>query len=329
MEYGTKIRLLYLYQYLLEHTDPDHPQSTAELTKMLKDDYDLKVSRNTISNDLAILRESDLHIEYIELTQNKYFYNGRPFEVSELKILIDALSSARFITPNISSNLIAKLLTLTTVENAQRLRRHISVTDRYKSSNHSGYYSVDAINNAVDLHRKIRFYYTDFDVNKKRYVTNDGKPYTISPYELTWDGDYYYVRGFCDERQAMRTFRLDRIKGQPSILHEIAVTPPDNYNPEEYHKAVFRMYDTDEPKEVALFCHVSAMKYLIDNFGQRFWSEPVDEEHFRAKVRVCTSTTFYRWVFGFTDSIRIEGPEETVEEYREQIRSAAKENGVL
>ncbi|MDY4693520.1 MAG: hypothetical protein SO401_08195 [Blautia sp.] len=102
MEYGTKIRLLYLYQYLLEHTDPDHPQSTAELTKMLKDDYDLKVSRNTISNDLAILRESDLHIDYIESTQNKYFYNGRPFEVSELKILIDALSSARFITPNIS-----------------------------------------------------------------------------------------------------------------------------------------------------------------------------------------------------------------------------------
>ena len=146
-------------------------------------------------------------------------------------------------------------------------------------------------------------------MNKKRYVTNDGKPYTISPYELTWDGDYYYVRGFCDERQAMRTFRLDRIKGQPSILHEIAATPPDNYNPEEYHKAVFRMYDTDEPKEVTLFCHVSAMKYLIDNFGQRFWS--------------------YRWVFGFTGSIRIEGPEETVEEYREQIRSAAKENGVL
>ena len=143
------------------------------------------------------------------------------------------------------------------------------------------------------------------------------------------DGDYYYVRGFCDERQAMRTFRLDRIKAQPVILHEIAVTPPEGYNPEEYHKAVFRMYDTDEPKEVTLFCHVSAMKYLIDNFGQRFWSEPVDEEHFRAKVRVCTSTTFYRWVFGFTGRIRIEGPEETVEEYREQIRSAAKENGVL
>lgn len=328
MEYGTKTRLLYLYQYLLEHTDPDHPQSTVELTKMLKDDHNLSVSRNTISNDLAILRESDLHIDYIESTQNRYYYNGRPFEVSELKILIDALSSAKFITPNISRDLIAKLLTLTTEENAMMLRSHISVTDRVKSSNRTGYYSVDTINNAMNLQRKIRFQYTDFDINKKRYVANDGNPYTLSPYKLIWDGDYYYVRGFCDERQAMRTFRLDRIKSQPTILREVAVAPPANYNPEEYHKAVFRMYDTDEPKAVTLFCHVSAMKYLIDNFGQRFSSELVDEEHFRAVVHVCTSTTFYRWIFGFTGKIHIEGPEETVEEYRDLIRNAARESGL-
>ena len=325
MECGTKIRLLYLYQYLLEHTDPDHPQSTAELTKMLKNDYDLKVSRNTISNDLAILRESDLHIDYIESTQNKYFYNGRPFEVSELKILIDALSSARFITPNISSNLIAKLLTLTTEENAQRLRRHISVTDRYKSSNHSGYYSVDAINNAIDLQRKIRFYYTDFDVNKKRYITNNGKPYTLSPYELTWDGDYYYVRGFCDERQAMYTFRIDRIAEQPKILNQIAVSPPEDYSPAQYSKCVFRMFDTDQPEEVQLQCHISTMKYLIDNFGMDVKTEPIDEESFKANILVCTSSTFYRWIFGFNGKMRIMGPESVKTAYREMLRKALEE----
>ena len=326
MENGTKVRLLYIYKYLLEHTDPDHPQSTAELTKMLENDHHMKVSRNTISNDLAILRESDLDIEYIESTQNKYYYNGQPFETSELKILIDALSSAKFITPNISRDLIAKLLKLTTEENALKLRSHISVSDRVKSNNRSGYYSVDAINSAMNLHRKIRFQYTDFDVNKRRYVTNNGNPYTLSPYELTWDGDYYYVRGYCDERQAMRTFRLDRIKSQPTILREVATAPSKNYNPAEYRKAVFRMYDTDEPKDVSLFCHVSVIKYLIDNFGQRFLSLPVDEEHFRAEVHVCTSATFYRWVFGFAGKIRIEGPEEAVQEYRKLIRIATQEN---
>lgn len=143
---------------------------------------------------------------------------------------------------------------------------------------------------------------------------------------MTWDGDYYYVRGYCDERQAMRTFRLDRIKSQPTILREIATAPSKNYNPAEYRKAVFRMYDTDEPKDVSLFCHVSVMKYLIDNFGQRFLSLPVDEEHFRAEVHVCTSATFYRWVFGFAGKIRIEGPEEAVQEYRKLIRIATQEN---
>lgn len=294
MENGTKLRLLYIYQYLLEHTDPDHPQSTVELIQMLKNRYDMKVARNTVCNDLIILRNSDLHIEYVESTQNKYYYDGRPFEVSELKILIDALTSAKFITERMSQELIAKLLTLTTEENAVQLRRHISVEGALKSDSRSGYYSVDTINNAISLGRKISFRYTDFNVKKERYVTNEGKPYTVSPYDLIWDGDYYYVRGFCDERQNMRTFRLDRIESQPVLLNEIATMPPENYDVARYNKTVFRMLDTEEPVEVELLCNVSAMKYLIDNFGKNFDAEEIDENTFKAKVMVCTSSTFYR-----------------------------------
>lgn len=325
MENGTKLRLLYIYQYLLEHTDPDHPQSTVELIKMLKDKYDMKVSRNTVCNDLIMLRESDLHIEYVESTQNKYYYNGRPFEVSELKIIIDALCSAKFITERFSDELIAKLLTLTTEENARQLRRHISIESQVKSDNRFGYYSVDVINTAIDLKRKISFRYTDFDINKHRYVANNGLPYTISPYELTWDGNYYYVRGFCDERQAMRTFRLDRLEDQPALLNEVAVSAPDTYNPVEYKKAVFRMFDTDEPKEVELLCHVSMMKYLIDNFGLDFKTEVFAEELFKAKVKVCTSSTFYRWVFGFGEKIQITGPASVVDDYKAMLQAAVNQ----
>lgn len=322
MENGTKLRLLYIYQHLLEHTDPDHPQSTVELIKMLQDKYDLKVSRNTINDDLILLRNSELHISYIPSTQNKYYYDGQPFEVSELKILIDAICSAKFITEGISQNLISKLLTLTTEENARQLRRHISVEGTAKSENRSGYYSVDVINTAIGLGRKISFRYTDFDVNKQRYVTNGGSFYTLSPYELTWDGNYYYVRGYCDEREAMRNFRLDRLDGQPTLLGDVAVPAPEDYNPAEYKKAVFRMMDTDVPEEVELFCHVSVMKYIIDNFGSDVKTEPVDEEHFKATVNVCTSSTFYRWVFGFYKNIRILGPEKVVQEYKDRLRDA-------
>lgn len=325
MENGTKHRILYLYQYLLQHTDAEHPLSTAELIKILKEQYAIKVSRNTISNDLVTLHNCGLHIEHYESTQNKYYYDGHAYDLAELKLIVDAISSSKFITQRKSDELITKLLTLTSVANAAKLRRHIYVAGRVKSDNEQGYYIVDALNEAIDTRRKIQFAYTDFDVNKNRYVTNDGTPYTVSPYTLEWDGDYYYLRGFCDERQAMRTFRIDRIAEQPKILNQIAVSPPEDYSPAQYSKCVFRMFDTDQPEEVQLQCHVSTMKYLIDNFGMDVKTEPIGEDSFRANVLVCASSTFYRWLFGFNGKIKILGPEAVKNAYREMLQKALYE----
>lgn len=325
MENRTKLRILYLYQHLVQHTDAEHTLSTAELMKILKEQYSVKVSRNTISNDLAILHDCGLHIEHYESTQNKYYYDGHIYELPELKILVDAISSSKFITQRKSDELISKLLTLTNSQNAAKLRRHIYAAGRAKSDNENGYYIVDAINTAIDTKRKISFRYTDFNVAKQRYISNDGKPYTVSPYTLIWDGDYYYMRGFCDERQEMRNFRLDRIAEQPKILNQIAVMPPDDYNPADYSKHVFQMYDTDEPIAVQLLCHASVMKYLIDKFGMDFDSEIVDDAHFKAKINVCTSATFYRWIFGFDGLIKILGPDSTVLEYKTRLKSALEQ----
>lgn len=314
-----------MYQHLLQHTDAEHPLSTAELMKILKEQYAIKVSRNTISDDLAMLHNCGLHIEHYESTQNKYYYDGHLYDLAELKILVDAISSSKFITQRKSDELITKLLTLTSVANAAKLRRHIYVSGRAKSENEQGYYIVDAIHEAIDTCRKIRLIYADYDVNKECYATNGGSPYTVSPYTLEWDGDYYYLRGFCDERQAVRTFRIDRIAEQPKILNQIAVSLPEDYSPAQYSKCVFRMFDTDQPEEVQLLCHVSTMKHIIDHFGMDVETEPIDEEHFRADILVCTSSTFYRWIFGFNGKMRILGPELVKTAYQEMLRKALEE----
>lgn len=322
---GTKPRILYLYQHLLQHTDAEHPLSTAELIKILKEQYAIRVSRNTISDDLTILHDCGLHIEHYESTQNKYYYDGHTYDLAELKLLVDAISSSKFITQRKSDELITKLLTLTSVANAAKLRRHIYVFGRAKSENEQGYYIVDAIHEAIDTRRKIRFIYTDYDVNKKQYATNCGAPYTVSPYTLEWDGDYYYLRGFCEERQAVRTFRIDRIAEQPKILNQIAVLPPEDYSPAQYSKCVFRMFDTDQPEEVQLLCHVSTMKHIIDHFGMDVKTEPIDEESFKANILVYTSSTFYRWIFGFNGKMKILGPESVKAAYQEMLRKALEE----
>ena len=326
MENGTKLRILYLYQHLAQHTDPDHTLSTAELMKVLREQYSLKVSRNTISDDLAVLHDCGMHIEHYESTQNKYYYDGQIYDLAELKVLVDAISSSKFITQRKSDELINKLLAFTSAENANKMRRHIYTPGRVKSDNENGYYIVDAINDAIDAKRKISFQYTDFDVNKNRYITSNGMTYTVSPYSLIWDGDYYYMRGFCDERQQMRNFRVDRIAEQPKLLNQIAVMPPEGYTPADYSRYVFRMFDTDEPVKVQLYCHVSVMKYLLDNFGSDIRTEVVDEEHFKAVVEVCTSATFYRWVFGFCGKTRIMGPQDVVMAYKDMLKKAMEES---
>ncbi len=134
---------------------------------------------------------------------------------------------------------------------------------------------------------------------------------------LLWDGEYYYMIGFCDERQAMRTYRLDRIEKQPDILRAPAIPKPDDFSIAERSRSVFRMYDTEEPVEVTLLCNASVMRYFIDYFGQNVNTEPVNEDHFCARISVCPSPTFFGWVFGFGGCIKILGPETVVSKYKE------------
>ena len=155
MENKTKYRIVYLYQLLVENSDESHPLSTVEIIDLLKTKYDIDVNRNTLGKDLEVMKQGGLPIEIIHSTQNKYYYDGQLFDLAELKVLIDAVLSSKFITEKKSQELIKRLLALTSEQNADQLRRHIDVSDRVKSENEKGYYILDAINSAIDSKKKI------------------------------------------------------------------------------------------------------------------------------------------------------------------------------
>ena len=136
-----KLRLLYIYKHLFRYSDEDHPVSTSELLKFLKDEYDMDVNRTTLPGDFAMMEMAGLHFEIVKSRQNKYYFDGRLFDVAELKLLIDAVSSSKFITEKKSKDLIRKLTALTSEYNAEKLRRHVTVEGRVKSENEKAYYS--------------------------------------------------------------------------------------------------------------------------------------------------------------------------------------------
>ena len=322
MENDHQLRLLYLYQILLGHSDVDHPLSTKELLELMESEHRIKLHRTTIPKYIELHNASGIEVMEIRSRDQKYYLGDRLCERPEIRLRMDAVQASKFISASKSRDLIAKLTRLTSDTNAAKLKSNMVVTGRVKSDNEKSYYIVEAINDAINEGKRISFTYTDYNAQKERVLRNDGNPYILSPYALIWDGDFYYVLGLNHGRNQLNTFRVDRISRQPKVLEEPAAPPSEDLNLADYSREVFQMYDTGDPIEVTLLCDNSLMKHLIDQFSLEVPTEVVDEGHFRAKVTVCISPTFFRWVFGWCGKMKIEGPASAVEEYHRLARAA-------
>ncbi len=316
-----KPRILYLYKILQERTDEDNPLTTSQLIEILSKDYGISAHRTTITKDIATLQEFGLDVVTVHSTQSKYFVGSRQFELPELKLLIDAVESSKFITKKKSDTLIEKIHTLTSSGQVSKLKRNNYVVDRIKPDNEQIYYIVDTINDAINESKQISFQYYDYSGLKKKVLRNKGEVYKISPYKMLWSGDYYYVIGYSEKKSKVINFRVDRIAATPTILTENALPIPKDFDLENFTREVFFMFSGEEV-EIDLRCDNSLMKTMIDRFGEDVTTLAYDMTSFRLKAEVSASPTFFGWVFGFGGKVQILAPESVKEQYKQMIIKA-------
>ena len=320
MESNSKERLLYIYKVLYEQTDENNPLSTSQIIDCIEKEYGIDSHRTTIAKDIDILKKFGVDIVKISSTQNKYFIASRKFEIPELKLLIDAVESSKFITQKKSEELVAKLASMTSKNQADKLKRNLNTPDRIKPGNEQIYYIVDTVNEAINQRKKISFQYYEYSADKKKKLKNDGMDYIFSPYTLVWNGDYYYMVGFSDKHQKIASFRVDRIAATPDILSEKIVPKPRNFNIAKFTKSVFKMYDS-EHVIAELRCDNSLMKVIIDHFGEDVRTSEYNNTEFIAKAEVSASPTFFGWIFGFGGKIQIISPQSLKNQYRDMVKS--------
>ena len=231
-------------------------------------------------------------------TQMRYRMLSRQFDTAELKLLIDAVESSKFITKKKSAALVEKLMKLAGSYQAEGLKRNLLAEGRAKTENEKIYLIIDVINDAINQGKKISFQMVEYSPKKRRVLHNGGEVYTFSPYSLVWDGDCYYVVGYSDKYGRAGSHRVDRIADRPVILEEKQAKPPKGFKLETYVNTMFRMYDS-ERQAVELICENDVMDALVDRFGTGFKVSPEDDDHFRAVVDIAVSHVFYSWVFGF------------------------------
>ena len=314
-----KKRLLMLIKLLQDHTDEDHPVSTRDIMAYYKENG-MSSDRKTLDADIKLLQEQGFDLIKIKSSPNKYYIASREFELPELKLLIDAVQSSRFITEKKSRELSKKLANLASAEQAKELDRHTGVNGRAKSTNEQQLYTVDTITKAINEKKKIRYQYQEYDGRKRKVLRNNGEEYVLSPYMLYWNEDFYYVVGYSDKRETITAFRVDRIINI-EITDAKAVKRPKGFKVSNYSDSIFGMYSGPE-SEVELECRNNLMKYIIDRFGEKIKVHPTENGTFLTTVTVQLSPVFYGWVFQFGGGIKITNPKFVKMNYEELLNKA-------
>jgi len=314
-----KLKLVYLIKILLEQTDEEHCITMQEIMEALAA-YDITAERKSIYADLEEIR--NLGIDIMGEQRGKtylYHVTGRKFELAELKLLVDAIQSSKFITVRKSRELIKKLEGLASVHEAKQLQRQVYVSGRVKTMNESIYYNIDGLHNAIAANRKIRFQYFQWNLKKEVELRKGGRFYEISPWALSWEDENYYLIGYDAEEEKIKHFRVDKMLKIQCLEEEregreLFV----QFDMAAYSRKSFGMFGGKE-EYVKLLCDNSLAGVIIDRFGKDVIMMPTDEGHFRVNVNVAVSEPFFGWLFGLGDKVEILGPDTVREKMREMV----------
>ena len=325
MDIHGKYRPFYIAKLLEELTDENHYLTTVQIIDLLHERYGMTTHRQTIPPDIEILRTIGMDIDCIPSTQNRYRLLSRHFDDAELKLLIDAVASAKFISQKKSEALTEKLVSFSSSYKAEELKRNISVESRVKSENELTLLIIDAVNEAINKGKQIQFRYFHYNARKRPEEKWKGYCYHTSPYRLVWNGDYYYAVCWNDKYNNIATYRIDRMLTVPEILEEDAVPLPKKVNIDKVINTVFKMYAVNaERVPVELLCENQVMDAMIDRFGKNVKTKTVDEGHFTAEVSVAVNDVFFSWIFGFGGKVKITGPEVVKAKYSDMVKKAAE-----
>ena len=314
-----KLKIFYILDYLQRNSREDHPITATELTDWLDREHNISCDRKTVYSDVAALQDYGIDIESLPGKNGGYYIASRNFELPELKLLIDAVQSSRYLTEKKSRELIEKLCTQCNEHDASLIRRNVLVSGRVKSMNETIYYNVDTIQDAISQNKQIIFRYFDWDFGGRRKYRE--KEYLASPYGLCQDNENCYLLAY-SERHGITSYRVDRMADIQ--LHSTKRVPCEELSGNalnEHANRLFQMFAGDEVT-VKMRFHRELINVVIDRFGRNTMLIPDGPDHFNFTVSVAVSPMFLSWVIGFGNKAKILYPQSVADRCRDLCREA-------
>ncbi len=316
--YDQKLKVLYILDYLQKNSHEDKPVRAGELIEMLSK-KEIKCDRKTVYSDIATLQEFGIDIISVPGKNGGYYIASRHFQMSELKLLIDAVQSSRYLTEKKSRELIEKLCEQVGEHEAGLLMRNVYVSGRVKSMNETIYYNVNDIQEAISQNKQITFRYFDWNIEGKRQYRD--KQYVASPYGLCQDNENCYLLAY-SERHGITSYRVDRMENI-DLLEEKRIPCPQLTGKAftEHANKLFQMFAGDA-LDVKMRFHKTLLNVVIDRFGRDTMLIPDGEDYFNFTVKVAVSPMFLSWVIGFGDKAQILYPQSVIESCKDLCQQA-------
>jgi predicted DNA-binding transcriptional regulator YafY len=325
-----KQKLLYIQKILLEKTDENHGLSVNEIISELEA-YGITAERKSIYDDLRILETFGLDICSEKSKTVKYYIGSRDFQISELKLLVDAIQSSKFITEKKSLELIKKVEALSSENEAKQLQNQVVVSNRVKTANETIYYNVDRLHDAISRNRAVEFFYNRWKLNlgSTEKLTferrRNGEKYLVSPWALCWDDENYYLIGFDEKYEQIRHYRVDKMeKIELTDKKRSGTEQFSNIDLAKYSQATFGMF-AGESVKVTLSVDNSLVGVIADRFGKNIFitADEENENRFLVSVNVNLSEQFFGWLFALGENAKLISPEDVVKKFKKHSRKVS------
>ncbi len=319
-----KMKLLYLMQLLNARTDETHVISMKEILQAMESEG-ISAARKSIYSDIEVLKAYGMDIEYRKEPPEGYHLLSHEFEIAELKLLVDAVQSSRFITEKKSRSLIKKLSGFVSKYEATELSRQVFVANRVKTMNESIYYNVDFLHSAISKDRQITFRYSKWVFEKSPVLRQNEKTYTISPWALTWNDENYYLIGYDEKHDELRHYRVDKMS-KIELLEASRLGKEHylNFDPVSYGKKTFGMFAGEE-KDVTMMVEDHLIGAFIDRFGKDLTIRRNEEGKLLVRVKIAVSEQYFGWLTGLGKGVIIVSPEDVAAEYRKLLSNILRE----
>lgn len=314
-----KRKLLILAKLLLERSDEEHPITRQEMQEELER-WGLSAERKSLYDDMEQLGALGLDVQGKRGRSGGWYIGERQFELAELKLLVDAVQSSRFLTKRKSDGLIRKLEGLTSVHQARQLQRQVYVDRRIKTMNESIFYNVDRLHGAIAAGRVITFRYFEYNAARERVFRREGAKYRVTPFGLVWDSENYYLAGWDELHHDLRHYRVDKMTD--ITVTGMKGTPAGDWSPEGYARRHFGMY-AGRPCQLRLRFRNGLAGVVIDRFGLELSLVPDGEGYFTAAPEVVVSPPLWGWLFGLGDGVEVLGPGWAVDEFKSRLEAVA------